>query len=134
MITLKQAARQVVEDWEKGRFISTSIIELREVLGELDVEDMTLTQIAARDEQTKQKPAAWTTIKNGIPETWMWNPEFVEKNKDAEVVLYAAPVRTKDLTDDEICEVTGCNKDAPLWLAVSGIARAVIAAYREKNK
>ena len=44
------------------------------------------------------------------------------------------PVRTKDLTDDEICEVTGCNKDAPLWLAVSGIARAIIAADREKNK
>ena len=48
--------------------------------------------------------------------------------------LYAAPVRTKDLTDDEIVKVTGCEKDRPLWLTVSSIARAVIAAYKEKNK
>lgn len=42
--------------------------------------------------------------------------------------LYAAPVRTKDLTDDEIAEIHykyGYNKD---------YTRAVIAAFKEKNK
>ena len=47
---------------------------------------------------------------------------------------YASHVRTKDLTDDEIVKVTGCEKDRPLWLTVSSIARAVIAADREKNR
>ena len=53
---------------------------------------------------------------------------------DEPIMGYAAPVRTKDLTDDEIVKVTGCEKDRPLWLTVSSIARAVIAADREKNK
>ena len=44
--------------------------------------------------------------------------------------LYTAPVRTNDLTDDEIVE---------LWrecdgMSVEDYARAVIAADREKNK
>ena len=54
-------------------------------------------------------------------------------------LLYAAPVRTKDLTDDEILEIT---KRFALGIAfpVDGVttpemfARAVIAADREKNK
>lgn len=45
--------------------------------------------------------------------------------------LYAAPVRTKDLTDDEIYPLynePSCDKEAIEF------ARAVIAAYKEKNK
>lgn len=44
--------------------------------------------------------------------------------------LYAAPVRTKDLTDDEIDEIGKSYFDE--WSF--GFARAVIAADREKNK
>ena len=44
--------------------------------------------------------------------------------------LYAAPVRTKDLTDDEIEEIGKSYFDE--WSF--GFARAVIAADREKNK
>ena len=47
----------------------------------------------------------------------------------------AAPVRTKDLTDDEIAdivyEMNGNEPTAPFW---RDLARAVIAADREKNK
>ena len=48
--------------------------------------------------------------------------------------LYAAPVRTKDLTDDEIAAVTGYRKSGATWPVVEEVARAVIAADREKNK
>ena len=42
--------------------------------------------------------------------------------------LYAAPVRTKDLTDDEIWDCLPEHPDN------TEFARAVIAADREKNK
>ena len=48
--------------------------------------------------------------------------------------LYAAPVRTKDLTDDEIVEALGYDKSYRLKRWVLDDARAVIAADREKNK
>ena len=44
--------------------------------------------------------------------------------------LYAAPVRTKDLTDDEIAQAVG----SPLDEVYLADFRAVIAAYKEKNK
>ena len=53
------------------------------------------------------------------------------------VPLYAAPVHTVDLTDDEIRFWIGrfpflLNEESEKW--VIGLARAVIAADREKNK
>ena len=53
------------------------------------------------------------------------------EDKGRMVAIYAAPVRTKDLTDDEIREAL-YGKDTPPGL-MNGI-RAVIAADREKNK
>ena len=51
------------------------------------------------------------------------------------VAVYSAPVRTKDLTDDEIAdivyEMNGNEPIAPFW---RDLARAVIAKYKEKNK
>ena len=48
--------------------------------------------------------------------------------------LYAAPVRTKDLTDDEIREAYSYGyMNGTTSSIVSGL-RAVIAADREKNK
>ena len=44
--------------------------------------------------------------------------------------LYAAPVRTKDLTDDEIAQAVG----SPLDEVYLADFRAVIAADRKKNK
>ena len=52
-------------------------------------------------------------------------------NKPADnTPLYASPVRTKDLTDDELRQVLDRNCGDGLM----AIARAVIAADREKNK
>ena len=47
--------------------------------------------------------------------------------------LYAAPVRTKDLTDDEIADI-GSELAAKNCVSDITFARAVIAADREKNK
>ena len=60
---------------------------------------------------------------------------LVEEYKTGAWPIYAAPVRTKDLTDDEIEEVC-----ARLWSggwrkkAMNDFARAVIAADRELNR
>ena len=48
----------------------------------------------------------------------------------SDVPLYAAPVRTKDLTDEELWEAAKTAKSNDLTDAF----RAVIAADREKNK
>ena len=48
--------------------------------------------------------------------------------------LYSAPVRTKDLTDDEIGEACCFETTNPAFRTIVGLARAVIAADREKNK
>ena len=54
---------------------------------------------------------------------------------DEPIIGYAAPVRTKDLTDDEIAAVC---VDIPFTVKSTkydlAVARAVIAADREKNK
>ena len=56
-----------------------------------------------------------------------------ERFKPAWQPLYAAPVRTKDLTDDEIWEIADrLNRHLPAFH--NEFARAVIAAYKEKNK
>ena len=48
--------------------------------------------------------------------------------------LYAAPVHTKDLTDDEILLELGLHEDNSFSRQAIIDARAVIAAYKEKNK
>ncbi len=49
--------------------------------------------------------------------------------------LYAAPVRTKDLTDDEAQKLwNDTSSIVPMWAHHLHFARAVIAADREKNK
>ena len=66
-------------------------------------------------------------------EGWIEADDYIWKTTDDHErrILYAAPVRTKDLTDDELMNV---------WVHTIGkhpimkFARAVIAADREKNK
>ena len=110
----------------------------REALAEPDIEEMTLTQIAARHKQAEQEPVAWAlTSENGevldcISHTYkVTQPCTVDYGEP----LYAAPVRTKDLTDDEIMKI---NVDTagivPTCDRQFHFARAVIAADREKNK
>ena len=87
-------------------------------------------------EQDKQEPVAWrwkngnewlnkyTYLDNGAPDC----PELCEP-------LYAAPVYTKDLTDDEAQKLwNDTSSIVPMWAHHLHFARAVIAADREKNK
>ena len=85
--------------------------------------------------QPEQEPVAWVTAKEsfcGFPKL-----VFSETQKYGYKPLYAAPVRTKDLTDEEIEECvhiadSECTEDACMPWFVE-FARAVIAADREKN-
>ena len=75
-----------------------------------------------------------------IPEPWgeRWLKYEDEAKRMIEYVRkYAAPVRTKDLTDDEISDVfdsVGSWKETLFGDLPVVFARAVIAADREKNK
>ena len=81
-----------------------------------------------REKQAEQEPVAWMQDRNDL---------YVADQRDKyyTVPLYAAPVRTKDLTDDEIMKI---NVDTasivPTCDRQFHFARAVIAADREKNK
>ena len=85
-------------------------------------------------EQAEQEPVAWIEIERGIPMFVRFADKY-KPNCDGFIPLYAAPVRTKDLTDDEIEWLvvdtleTWNSKDT-----MKDFARAVIAADREKNK
>ena len=83
----------------------------------------TLREVLA--EQAEQEPVAWIKL----------NEDGVYIEDVTGFPVYAAPVRTKDLTDDEIMKI---NVDTagivPTCDRQFHFARAVIAADREKNK
>ena len=124
MDKLRAAARQALEYLDNAAYRSLTdhgeaITALREALAE----------------PVSQEPVGYFAYDE---EQQCWD-QVIGKNSDDAVALYAAPVRTKDLTDDEILEIT---KRFALGIAfpVNGVttpemfARAVIAADREKNK
>lgn len=77
-------------------------------------------------EQAEQEPVAWMNEING----------FIckEKTRSYHVPLYAAPVRTKDLTDDEIEKITGHRKVGGNWPVAVLVGLSLVALDREKNK
>ena len=101
----------------------------------------------ALSEQAEQEPVAWRVrgynqFKTGDPAPWRYvddvdkpsvnNPDCCDFEP-----LYAHPVRTKDLTDDEISDLfdsVGSWKETLFGDLPVTFARAVIAADREKNK
>ena len=99
----------------------------------------------AKMRKAEQEPVAWRVrgynqFKTGNPAPWRYvdgaDKPTVNKPDCCDFEpLYAAPVRTKDLTDDEIFEILelqNCPKsELKYWFHD---ARAVIAADREKNK
>ena len=119
MSKLEQAARALLAHWDTPawKYLKPTgdlMADLREALAE----------------QAEQEPVAVVEITYGRePECYVTGniddfPEGVFK-------LYAAPVRTKDLTDDEIYTLYSepCSDREMVEFA-----RAVIAADREKNK
>ena len=77
-------------------------------------------QLAAPVQQAEQEPVAWIKL----------NEDGVYIEDVTGFPVYAAPVRTKDLTDDEIDAVYEEWGAIPYTAAI----RAVIAADRRKNK
>ena len=88
--------------------------------------------IYAAPQPVNQKPVAWMLEGSNCVEF-----EYRDYHDGYEwTPLYAAPARTKDLTDDEIHDVfksLGFSLADPRTEDFS-VARAVIAADREKNK
>ena len=137
MNKLEQAARQALEalevstDWDvgaKGKQLQSmkAITALREALAE----------------QAEQEPVAWVDLtKEELHQIEMTCETSAECYRVIAKALkdrnYTRPVRTKDLTDDEIWnDVYDASKH---WSGfddfnVIEFARAVIAADREKNK
>ena len=108
MNKLEQAARQLLSVLENGMIDIKAVAALREALAE----------------QAEQEPVAWKDLTYGN----LHHQDFGNSTP-----LYAAPVRTKDLTDDEIADV-GSKLAAKNVVSDIAFARAVIAADREKNK
>lgn len=141
MNKLEQAARQALEALEaefyddvKQSKLSKAITALREALGENNercILDFAAGIPVSNEPLAEQEPVAWMCwidsdeeMNPANAQLTSYEPKAYAKRKP----LYAAPVRTKDLTDDEMVY---------LWnMATSDFdfARAVIAADREKNK
>ena len=126
MTKLEQAARQALETLEVWSDASASlkgqeaITALREALAE----------------QAEQEPVAWArTSESGEVLDCISNKHKVTQpcTVDYDEPLYAAPVRTKDLTDEDIQKLRHKLDWTAEWSYVN-FARAVIAADRRKNK
>ena len=81
-------------------------------------------------EQAEQEPVAIVNHEAGGSQKVTWLT--IEGLADG-AELYLHPVRTKDLTDDEIDDI-GDSLNKYLTTFFCDFARAVIAADREKNK
>ena len=146
---LEQAARQLLDYWDledSGEAADRYMADLRDALAEPEL-NLNCKSVQKRlatvwgyvkAEQAEQDPVAWAlTSENGevldcISHTYkVTQPCTVDYDEP----LYAAPVRTKDLTDDEIEWLvvdtleTWNSKDT-----MKDFARAVIAKFKEKNK
>ena len=135
MNKLEQAARQALEALESAPVqydfnsypmlvmtpdtLQTTLTALRDALAVSE---------QRTEEQAEQEPVAWRAKRPD--DSWGYGDAPVPVLPfDTPQKLYAAPVRTKDLTDEEI-EKAIVHRTVN-WLTN---ARAVIAADREKNK
>ena len=141
MTKLEQAARQALEaleSYSKSDYIKKqhpkrrangekAITALREALAEQEkpLYRKVLREMLDAHEQAEQEPVAWKDLTYGN----LHHQDFGNS-----IPLYAAPVRTKDLTDDEIRAIWLKVIDPDGGDEVMALARAVIAADREKNK
>ena len=124
MNKLEQAARQALEALEE-LFHSNST--------KVAVEKYNTAHNALREalaEQAEQEPVAW----GYFDADGSFMDALGKQHGAYQTPLYAAPVRTKDLTDDEIAAVTGYRKSGATWPVVEEVARAVIEKYKEKNR
>ena len=118
-IAAMQQALEAIGDCSPNKALVNAAYALREALAEQALQK--LSDFHQSIEQAEQEPVA---IADGT----------FNHNCPIGTPLYAAPVPTKDLTDDEIAdivyEMNGNEPTAPFWL---DLARAVIQKFKEKN-
>ena len=118
---LELAARALLAHWDTPawKYLKPTgdlMADLREALAEPDIEEMTLTQIAARHEQAEQEPVAWMyegdTYFDGKIDRFVWQytgskelAEFKSGTIKKPIPLYAAPVSIEAavLAEREAC-------------------------------
>lgn len=114
--------------WQREEWVRWAIDE---VLPEIR-EALSAIRAARAQEQAEQEPVAEILV-NDKDVIVLWHKTARQLGHQAK--LYAAPVRTKDLTDDEIDKIaTDLDEEDPDEGYWRDFARAVIAADREKNK
>ena len=99
-------------------------------------EALSIIRAARAQEQAEQEPVAEVVLRShkvGFGRTEERKDIVFLADVEVGTNLYAAPVRTKDLTDDEISKLRHKIDWTAEWSYVN-FARAVIAADREKNK
>ena len=150
MSKLEQAARQALEALESAPVqydfnsypmlvmtpdtLQTTLTALREALAEQAECPHGVDDGACKEcymEQAEQEPVAIIEKEAGF-ETEVYATGHAASLPDGVFKLYASPVRTKDLSDDEIDALvdSACDSQMPMDM----FARAVIAADREKNR
>ena len=111
MNKLEQAARQVVDAWDLGEFstrMDEAITALREALAEPKLYNHETGSVLIPNpltEQAEQEPVAW----GYFDADGSFMDALGKQHGAYQTPLYAAPVRTKDLTDDEILEAVGTS-------------------------
>lgn len=85
-------------------------------------------------DNTEQEPVAkymgHRLTPEGTKEFW----GYADKPLPERTNLYAAPVRTKNLTDEEIDELWLTHGQGQMMYIHEKFARAVITKFKEKNK
>ena len=90
---------------------------------------------ASKAEQAEPEPVAKVVL-NRTNQITMQKPngDCFDVSKHVGDFFYAAPVRTKDLTDDEAQKLwNDTSSIVPMWAHHLHFARAVIAKFKEKN-
>ena len=128
-------AKVVAERYQNAEKREQAITALREALAEqedeiywIETNKALAKEIIELKRQAEQEPVGYFAYDE---EHDIWE-ELTGPNAPGATKLYAAPVRTKDLTDDEIDAFIDRAWDKQM--SMPEIIRAVIAADREKNE
>ena len=141
----EEALRFYVEDFDCAAADVIALAAIREALAEPVQEHESREDIAAKEmfegfskawaEPVKQDPV-YAFRRRGLDDFYTCTKERYEELADMPnlfevTTFYAAPVRTKDLTYEEVVEII---KDLPFNNSRVMDAMAVIKVYQEKNK
>jgi hypothetical protein len=84
----------------------------------------------APPQQERQEPLGYLIHDSqfGSEDFSRLKPEAVNPTETV-IPLYTAPPQRQPLTEEEIEQATGCDRNKPLWIAIENAARAVERAH-----